>query len=680
MFGVREFDGRLHECAAAETLPFEPLVQHFESHMESPDWVRSPTRQLSNEPIVVSRVENLEAVPDEVVLRLEMAVEGGLGDADLSADSVDTCRVDAFAVKELCRYVNDQPVSVSEAVASAPVSFSHVNVAFRCPMLIDTVFEFVYYTDLSVYKEGILRVEAGSMIRQTVRTFGDRTALKWNGGSATFAEANSAANRTGAAFRSLGMSIGDRIGVLAYNTPEVVYAWLGLEKHGLVRVVLHSHFEMSAHVASLDHVEARALLFDTRFAEEVGAHRGSFRSVDHFVGIGPDCPTWAIAFDDFIAEASAEEPMLDVDENDPAFLQLTTGTTGVPKVWIETHRTWRAVINQNLIHLDDFGPGSQHVDSNDVNVHFHPIQWASGFQTLYPYWVRGATTVLVDDEVFDPPSLARTLLAEGATGALVPAPMWPPILDELEELPESERRFRRIVLFFATPEQLVRTNDVLGPVWCHGFGSTEQGAVTTRLLASDLAGHPDRIESVGRVGSPFIEVGIFDDQGNRLGPGEVGEIAVRSAMSIGGYWDLPDKTAEAFFPGDWFRPFDVGYIDEDGFLYYSDRAGDKIQTEIGVVYPHQVESALLRHEAVVNCGVVGLGPDLAQEVTAAVLLDAGQEGSDDLANAIIREASRSLDEPARPTRVVFVDELPTVLGGAKVQRSVLKEQLQASSR
>ena len=187
-----------------------------------------------------------------------------------------------------------------------------------------------------------MKVEAGSMIRQTARTFGDRTALKWKGGSATFAEANYAANRTGAAFRSLGMSIGDRIGVLAYNTPEVVYAWLGLEKHGLVRVVLHSHFEMSAHVAALDHVEALALLFDTRFTEEIEAHRGSFRSVDHFVGIGPDCQPWAIAFTNFIAEASPEEPMLDVDEDDPAFLQLTTGTTGVPKVWIETTVPTRA--------------------------------------------------------------------------------------------------------------------------------------------------------------------------------------------------------------------------------------------------------------------------------------------------------------------------------------------------
>ena len=82
----------------------------------------------------------------------------------------------------------------------------------------------------------------------------------------------------------------------------------------------------------------------------------------------------------------------------------------------------------------------------------------------------------------------------------------------------------------------------------------------------------------------------------------------------------PDATADALFPGDWFRPFDVGYLDEDGFLYYADRAGDDIRTADGVVYPHLVEAAVLRHRAVANCGVVGLGEPGRETVVAAVLL------------------------------------------------------------
>src|SRR5262245_47607864 len=107
-----------------------------------------------------------------------------------------------------------------------------------------------------------------------------------------------------------------------------------------------------------------------------------------------------------------------------------------------------------------------------------------------------------------------------------------------------------------------------GRRWSTTTCTTEQGAITTRLLPTEVGERRERLQSVGRPGAPFFEVAIFDDNGKRLGPGQVGEIAVRSAMSIGEYWALPDKTREAFFPGDWFRPYDVGYLDEDGFLYY----------------------------------------------------------------------------------------------------------------
>ena len=126
-----------------------------------------------------------------------------------------------------------------------------------------------------------------------------------------------------------------------------------------------------------------------------------------------------------------------------------------------------------------------------------------------------------------------------------------------------------------------------------------------------------------------------------------------------------------------FRPYDVGYIDSDGFLYYSDRAGDRIITEGGVVYPHLVETGIMRHRSVANCGVVGLGEEEAQEVVGAVLLKQGVEPSDDLNAEIITEANHGLANHEQLSRIVFVEELPTVLGGAKVQRAALRDQLSA---
>jgi acyl-coenzyme A synthetase/AMP-(fatty) acid ligase len=282
--------------------------------------------------------------------------------------------------------------------------------------------------------------------------------------------------------------------------------------------------------------------------------------------------------------------------------------------------------------------------------------------------------VLLDDEVFDPAVLLDTISREGVTGLFMPGPLLTPVLDTIESRGRFEHRLRRMVVFFGTPELLQRTTELMGPIWAHGFGATEQGAVTTRLLPVEVDERAERIHSVGRSGSPFLEVAVVDDHGRQLPPNQTGEIVVRSAMSIGEYWAMPGKTAEAFLPGGWFRSMDVGHLDEDGFLYFSDRATEKISIADEVVFPHLVEGAVLRHPAVANCGVVGLGETGAQQVVAAVRLKPEVAPSSGVADEIL---ARTADLPAthRPTRVIFVDDLPTVFGGAKVQRHALREQL-----
>lgn len=521
-----------------------------------------------------------------------------------------------------------------------------------------------------------MQVEAGHLVRHAAERFGDRTALSSVAGSLSFTQVNAAANRVGSGLVALGARRGHRVGLLAYNTPEVVQTWFGCEKHNLVRVVLHSHLPMETHVSILNRVEASILVFDTRFTAEVDRHRAHMKTVREFVAVGADGPDWATPFAQVEAGGSGDDPYLAVDEDTPCFLQLTSGTTGRPKAWVTTYRSWQAVIAHNLIHLDTFGPGVPPIDATDVNLHVHALQWASGFQTLYPYFVRGARSVLLDDEVFDPEVVLDTIIREGVTGVFMPGPLLTPLLDTIESRGRGDHPLRRMVVFFGTPELLQRTTALMGPIWAHGFGSTEQGAVTTRLLPSDVDERPERIHSVGRPGSPFLEIAIVDDHGRRLPPDQTGEIVVRSAMSIGEYWNMPEKTAEASLPGGWFRPMDVGHLDDDGFLYFSDRAADKITTAEGVVFPHLVEAAVLRHPSVANCAVVGLGEAPAQEVVAAVLVKPDVVRSAALADEVLA-CTADLPAAHRPARVHLVDDLPTVLGGAKVQRQTLRAQLAA---
>ncbi|MEP7055632.1 MAG: class I adenylate-forming enzyme family protein [Actinomycetota bacterium] len=516
-----------------------------------------------------------------------------------------------------------------------------------------------------------MQVRAGMHAADAALRFADATALTSPQGSETFGELDATANRVASGLLACGLAVGDRVGVLSYNRPEVVHAWLGCERAGLVRVVLHSHFEFATHVGLLQHIGARAIIFDTRFADAVAAYRSDLGGDVLLIAIGDDPPDWSLSWQSVLDAGSAAPAPLDVDETTPAFIQPTTGTTGTPKPWIVTHRSWTAVINQNLHHLDTFAPGIASAGPQDVVLHVHALQWATGFQLLYPYLIRGARTVLVDDSGFDPAAVLDVIVDEQVTSVLLPGPMLTPLLDEIDRRGGIKHSLTRVVIFFATPELLERTTKLLGPVWCHGFGSTEQGAVTTRLLASEVAEDPTRLGSVGRAGSPFFEVAVVDGAGQRVAPGQTGEIVVRSAMSTSTYWDMPDRTAAAFLPGDWFRPEDVGYVDDAGFLYYVDRAGDSIKTSVGTVYPHAVEAAVLRHPSVANCGVVGLGDD---RVVAAVVLKDGVARDGSLLDSISQAAAPGL-KPHEQPEIIVLDELPTVLGGAKVQRGVLRDRL-----
>jgi acyl-CoA synthetase (AMP-forming)/AMP-acid ligase II len=186
----------------------------------------------------------------------------------------------------------------------------------------------------------VMQLEAGVLIRAAAQNFGPLVALSADARQVTVTDLSELSNRVGSALTDLGVARGDRVGVLVYNTPEAIETWFGCEKHNLVRTVLHSHLPMDGHVGTLNDVEASALIFDTRFTADVQRHRDDFKTVRQFVGIGSGCPRWAMPFAQLESGGSAGNPRLDVDEDAPCFLQLTSGTTGNPKAWVKTYRSW----------------------------------------------------------------------------------------------------------------------------------------------------------------------------------------------------------------------------------------------------------------------------------------------------------------------------------------------------
>jgi fatty-acyl-CoA synthase len=166
-------------------------------------------------------------------------------------------------------------------------------------------------------------IEAGGYFGRAATKYCDCAAVEADGRKLSYEELRIAANRIGSGTRKLGVETGERVAVLAHNIIEVVELWLGLERAGLVRVAMHTHFDMEVHARTLNDVGASVMFFDTRFANALEGQREQMKSIRHFVGIGPDVPSWAMSYEAVSQMGQAEDPRHDVDDESINVIQFT---------------------------------------------------------------------------------------------------------------------------------------------------------------------------------------------------------------------------------------------------------------------------------------------------------------------------------------------------------------------
>jgi long-chain acyl-CoA synthetase len=205
-----------------------------------------------------------------------------------------------------------------------------------------------------------------------------------------------------------------------------------------------------------------------------------------------------------------------------------------------------------------------------------------------------------------------------------------------------------------------------------GYGLSETSPVAS-------FNHPDVGRKPGSIGTPIdgVEMQVWDDDGNELPQGEVGEIVIRGHNIMKGYWERADATAAAIDADGWFRTGDMAKIDEDGFFFIVDRKKDLIIRGGYNVYPREIEEVIYEHPAVAECAVVGVPDDkLGEEVGAAVCLKEGQSVSEDELRDYVKENVASYKYPRR---IWFVDEIPKGPTGKILKREIeVPESVKAS--
>ncbi|NJD88833.1 MAG: long-chain fatty acid--CoA ligase [Betaproteobacteria bacterium] len=455
----------------------------------------------------------------------------------------------------------------------------------------------------------------------------------------------------------LALAPGDRVAIVMTNAPEYAEVLLAAWWAGLAAVPVN---------AKLHPREVAWILADS------GA-RAAFVTPDRVRGLAeaaaglekaPDViEAGSVGYDALFAEPM---PVAEVPDGALAWLFYTSGTTGRPKGAMLSHANLRAMAQGYLTDVDAVTPA-------DCLLHAAPMSHGSGLY-LVPYLLAGAAQVVPESGGFDAAEVFALAEAHGGAGMFAA----PTIVRRLVEHAASHAPRLdglRTVVYGGGPmyvADLLRAIEVMGPRFAQIYGQGESPMTITALakrFVNDRA-HPRHLARIASVGLPQsgVEVAVRDESGRDLPAGEVGEICVRGAAVMSGYWENPQATAKALREG-WLWTGDLGAFDEEGFLTLKDRSKDLIISGGSNIYPREVEEALLAHPGVAEVSVVGRpDPEWGEAVVAFVVAREPAPTPAELDAHCLAAIARF----KRPKEYRFVRELPKNNYG-----KVLKTELRA---
>jgi acyl-CoA synthetase (AMP-forming)/AMP-acid ligase II len=487
-----------------------------------------------------------------------------------------------------------------------------------------------------------------------------KPAFVWGDDVVSYGQANARSDSLAGALQRRGLSQGDRVGVLMPNRPQLLESMFATWKAGGCVVPLNARFRREEIVYHLADPRARALIFGEEYRGIVAAIGERVPSVQHFICVGAPL-AGQLAYDELVAEDRGPDGSGDVADEDLAWLFYTSGTTGRPKGAMLTYSNLTFV---SVAWAADLVP----LQPEDVGLHAAPLTHGAGFHAL-ALTMKGATQVLLRPHRFDPANFCATVERHRVTNTwLVPTQI--KMLLNYEALEKWDLSSLRWIVYGGSPmyvEDLKQALHRIGPVFVQIYGQGETPMTATYLRREDhvLAGAA-RLASCGRTRSG-LDVRVLDEQDRELPRGQAGQLCVRGASVMKGYWERPAETAETL-KGGWLHTGDVGYMDDCGYAYVLDRTKDMIISGGANIYPREVEEILLQHPAVSEVCVVGVPHEVwGEAVKALVVLSPGATATEE---ALTQFVSERVADYKKPKSVDFVEELPKNAYGKVLRREL----------
>ena len=512
-------------------------------------------------------------------------------------------------------------------------------------------------------------MNTGELIRRCCLYYADRIAFSQGDRQLSYRQLNERINRLANALISMGLQKGDRVAIFSKNRPQIIETAFACYKAGLVTVPLNARLTMTEVMHMLTNSESSVLMLGREFVANIEKARAEASSgmsgVRHFIATA-NPGTDMTDYETLLVESRPEEPAIQVGLDDVASLNYTSGTTGVLKAAILTHRNRICMAQKQLLI-----PGID-VDRDAVIGHASPLTHG-GYTMVLPVMLRGGRGVILPG--FDVKELFRTIERERVTHLMLVPTMINMMLNH-PDLKSHDLSSLRTILYAASPmpvERIRQALDAFGAVLIQCYGCTESSALITYLSKEDhlVDDDPKRMKRIASCGVPMMtcDVRVVTKAGTDIAPGEIGEIIERGDDTMMGYWRDPERTAETLKNG-WLHTGDLATMDEDGYIYLVDRKNDMIISGGYNIYPSEIEEVLYRHPSVYEAAVIGVPDDLWGEAVKAVVVL--KEDMPTTAEELIEHCKIDLASYKKPKIVDFVTKLPKNPSG-KVVRRLLRE-------
>lgn len=493
------------------------------------------------------------------------------------------------------------------------------------------------------------------LLNNSASRFPDKVAVKHGNVSYTYLQLRDRACRMAGFVLSQGLNAGDQVAILSPNCIPFVESVFANGKIGVISELLNWRLAPARLCELLEKSQAKMLMFSKETKHLYEFIRDNVTRQLTYVCMDSEAEG-AIGCGDLYKS----EPLLEghgPSFDNPALLIYSSGTTSLPKAMIHSVKN---IVMKALI-LTNTGSWEQ----DEVYLLTSPL-FHSSCVGLFTCIAVGATCIICSPA---PNSIIEAITKERATRIGVVPSVLNTILDYLDASPEIDCSSVRSIEYGAAPmswQQILRSTKHFNSGFYQYYGMTETAATVTALLPS----HHKNESKLKSVGLPVLgtQIKIVNDDGDSCSANIIGEIAVRHPCTIKEYLGNPELTVTAIH-GEWYFSGDLGYMDEDGFLYIVDRKGDLIITGGENVYPKEVATCILSMEGVSDVAVTGV-PDkkFGEAVMAAVVRTPGSDVTEEDIKNYCREHMASFK---KPRYIYFVDSLPLNPTG-KIDKNAVK--------